>query len=115
MELGLTISVLFQQFGIPQFSTFFPGKHAPVPPKNPNRVSNRPELDENILILLENPNRDLISVGTQEQLSQANNQQKNMFFKNYHRICPFYLGYPGEFPVGVMMEITVHFLAFVKN
>ena len=22
-----------------------------------------------------------------------------MFFKNYHRICPFYLGYPGEFRV----------------
>ena len=35
--------------------------------------TNRPELDENIPILLANPNRDSISVGTQEQLSQANN------------------------------------------
>ena len=66
--------MLFQQFGRPQFSIFiFPGEHAPVPPKNPSRVSNRPEIDENIPILLENPNRDSISVGTQEQLSQANN------------------------------------------
>ena len=38
-----------------------------------------------------------------------------MFFKNYHRICPFYLGYPGEFRVGVMMEITVHFLVLRKK
>ena len=38
-----------------------------------------------------------------------------MFFKNYHRICPFYLGYPGEFQVGVMMEITVHFLVLRKK
>ena len=44
------------------------------PQKNVIRpVSNRPELDENIPILLENPNRDSISVGTQEQLSQTNN------------------------------------------
>ena len=57
--------MLFQQFGRPQFFIFFPGKHAPVPPKNPSRVSNRPELDENISILPENPNRDSISVGTQ--------------------------------------------------
>ena len=60
-------------------------------------MSNRPELDENIPILLANPNRDSISVGTKEQLSQDNNKQKNMFFKNYYRICPFYLGYPSEF------------------
>ena len=65
--------MLFQQFGRPQISIFFPGEHAPVSPQNPSRVSNRPELDENIPILLENPNRDSISVGTQEQLSQANN------------------------------------------
>ena len=38
-----------------------------------------------------------------------------MFFKNYHRICPFYLGYPDEFRVGVMMEITVHFLVLRKK
>ena len=38
-----------------------------------------------------------------------------MFFKNYHRICPFYLGYPGEFRVGVMMEIAVHFLVLRKK
>ena len=38
-----------------------------------------------------------------------------MFFKNYHRICLFYLGYPGEFRVGVMMEITVHFLVLRKK
>ena len=38
-----------------------------------------------------------------------------MFFKNYHRICPFYLGYPGEFRVGAMMEITVHFLVLRKK
>ena len=31
MVLGLTISMLFQKFGRPQF--FFPGEHAPVPPK----------------------------------------------------------------------------------
>ena len=49
------------------------GEHAPVPPKNPSRVLNCPELDENIPILPENPNRNSISVGTQEQLSQANN------------------------------------------
>ena len=41
--------------------------------ENPSRVSNRPELDKNIPVLLENPNRDSISVGAQEQLSQANN------------------------------------------
>ena len=53
---------------------FYPGEHASGPPlKNPSRVSNRSELDENIPILLENPNRDSISVGIQEQLSQANN------------------------------------------
>ena len=53
---------------------FYPGEHAPGPRlKNSSRVSNRPELNENIPILLENPNRDSISVGTQEQLSQANN------------------------------------------
>ena len=72
--LGLTISMLFQQFGRPRFSIFFPGEHAPGPPlKHPSRVSNRPELDENIRILLDNPNRDSISVGTQQQLAQANN------------------------------------------
>ena len=38
-----------------------------------------------------------------------------MFLKNYHRICPFYLGYPGEFRVGVMMEITVNFLVLRKK
>ena len=38
-----------------------------------------------------------------------------MFLKNYHRICPFYLGYTGEFRVGVMMEITVHFLVLRKK
>ena len=38
-----------------------------------------------------------------------------MFFKNYRRICPFYLGYPGEFRVGVMMEITVHVLILRKK
>ena len=38
-----------------------------------------------------------------------------MFFKNYDRISPFYLRYPGEFRVGVMMEITVHFWSFVKK
>ena len=66
--------MLFQKFGRPQFSIFiFLGEHAPVPPKNPSRVSNRPELDENISILLENPNRDSISVGIPEQPSQANN------------------------------------------
>ena len=32
--LGLNISMLFQQFGRPQFSIFFPGEHAPVPPKS---------------------------------------------------------------------------------
>ena len=65
--------MLFQQFGRTRFSIFFLGEHAPGPPlKNPSRVSNRPELD-NIAILLENPNRDSISVGTQEQLSEANN------------------------------------------
>ena len=71
--LGLTISMLFQQFGRPQFSIFFSGGARPRTPKIPSRVSNRPELDENIPILPENPNRDSISVGTQEQLSQANN------------------------------------------
>ena len=38
-----------------------------------------------------------------------------MFFKNYHRICPFYLGYPDEFRVGVMIKITVHFLVLRKK
>ena len=38
-----------------------------------------------------------------------------MFFKNYHRICPFYLGYQGEFRVGVMMEIMMHFLVLRKK
>ena len=52
---------------------FFSGGARPRTPKIPSRVSNRPELDENIPILPENPNRDSISVGTQEQLSQANN------------------------------------------
>ena len=65
----MTISMLFQQFGRPRFSFFFIQESI----KNPSRVSNRPELDENIPILLESPNRDSISVGTQEQLSQANN------------------------------------------
>ena len=93
MVLGLTFSMLFQQF------------------ENPSRVSNRPELDKNIPILLENPNRDSISVGTQEQLSLA---EKHVFL-NYHRICLIYLGYSGEFRVGVMMEITVHFLVLRKK
>ena len=113
--LGLTISVLFQQFGRPQVSIFFSRGSTPPYPPNPSRVSNRPEVDENIPILPENPNCDSISVGTQEQLSQANNKQKNMFLKNYHRICPSYLGYLGEFRVGVMMEITVHFLVLRKK
>ena len=65
--------MLFQQFRRPQISIFFSEGARPVPPKNPSRVSNRLELDENIPILLESPNRDSISVGTQEQLSQANN------------------------------------------
>ena len=38
-----------------------------------------------------------------------------MFFLNYHGICPFYLGYPDEFRVGVTMEITVHFLVLRKK
>ena len=38
-----------------------------------------------------------------------------MFFKNYHRVCPLYLGYTGEFRVGVMMEITAHFLVLRKK
>ena len=65
--------MLFQQFGRPRFS-ILSGVARPQTPtkKNPSRASNRPELDENIPILLENPNRDSISVGTQEQLSQAN-------------------------------------------
>ena len=38
-----------------------------------------------------------------------------MSFLNYHRICLIYLGYPGEFRVGVMIEITVHFLVLRKK
>ena len=52
---------------------FFSRGARPRTPQNPSRVSNRPEFDENISILPENPNRDSISVGTQEQVSQANN------------------------------------------
>ena len=42
--LGLKISMYFQQFEDLKFLFFFPAEHAPGPPKNPCRVSNRPEL-----------------------------------------------------------------------
>ena len=67
------------------------------PPKNPSRVSNRPELGENVSILLENSefqldlsrhtsipilkNSSHSAQAVEEQLSQSN-EQRNIFFVN---------------------------------
>ena len=52
--VGLTISMHFQQFEDLKF-IFFLEDHAPGPPRNPCRVSNRPKLGGIVPILLENP------------------------------------------------------------
>ena len=58
--VGLTISMYFQQFEDLKF-LIFPGEHAPGPPKNPCKVSNRPELGGIVPISLENPESRLDS------------------------------------------------------
>ena len=80
--VGLTISTHFQQFEELKFLNFSGGA-CPRTPKNPSRVSNRPELGENVSILLGNFESQLKSgheyPDFEEQLSQAN-EQRNIFF-----------------------------------
>ena len=80
--VGLTISTHFQQFEDLKFLNFSGGacRRTPPPKKNPSRVSNRPELGENVSILLENSESQL-------ELSQDTSIPilKNIFHKSTSR------------------------------
>ena len=89
--VGLTIWMHFQQFEDLNF-LIFTGEHAPVPPKNPCRVSNYLKISGIVPILLENPesrlnfSRNTASIPILKISSHKPTRQRNIFLLNYHNM-----------------------------
>ena len=101
--VGLTILMHFQQFENLKFLNFFPGEHAPGPPKSPCRVSKHPELGGIVPILLENPESRLnfsrdMSIPILNNSSHKPTSREIYFGKILTIFVIAYLGYPGDIP-----------------